>query len=546
MVRGPARASVLLAVVAMAVSACGDEAPAPAKDPVATEPVKSLWLYPEDPGLELRAVDGQIEVTDDFGLRQLVPSDVPGVSAVLEGPAATSYVIVTDWPGYMLPTPLVVDPRTGWTVPVPALMQETPTQRTTLRGDPDPDPTGTGDRGPDMEALEDGMAPVWTFGFVVPAGPEGRLDLVSPAAKTGFYGECEMYVPGDVTDPVGLGRTGPSVRLLDDGAHWTACLLGDVFAGSTEQPVAQWHGPGAAVAEDGFELAVEDWDDAMPAGLLAVVPEGQAERLDPVWREGADPVDLGTPVTQRLGGDAVAVDWPVPEADAADLVEGLAGFDADGDGQVDVVVLSLGDNRTFTWGGYLGSPHPPPDAPADFGDGPPSTLAQEGNPLVGSGLGTEDLTLSTGTVSEDTVEVSLHGFDLDDLGDMSDGPSYAGMGRMVVDEGGELSIVRPEAVSAAPNAGPDSVYTLAVGASRVRDGELLKAMIIISDEGPMLVGGDPPLLLHDSPAYWVSVAPEQDLWVAEDDGELRVGRLSDPDLPFTVDADGIPTSLAEG
>ncbi len=303
---------------------------------------------------------------------------------------------------------------------------------------------------------------------------------------------------------------------------------------------------GAATAEEGIELAVEAWDDATPAGLLAVVPQELAAGLEPVWREGANPVDLAAPVVVELGGDAVAIDWPVPESDAERLVEGLAGFDADGDGQSDVAVLPPGANRTFTWGGYLGSPYPPPDAPADIGTGPPSTLAQDGNPLVGSGLGTDDLTISTGTVGEGTVEVSLRGFDLDDLGGMSDGESYSEMGRMILEGDGELAVVRPDAVSAGTNAGPDSVYTLATSSAALQGGELVKAMIITSDEGPMLVGGDPPVLLRDSPPLWVSTAAEQDLWVTEDDGELAVGRLSNPDLPFQVDADGIPTAIVEG
>ncbi len=242
MVHISARAVGLLAAVALALSTCGDQAAAPAQDRVDTQPVQSLGLYPEDPGLELRMVDGQIEVTDDFGLRQLVPSEGQRGPTVLDGPEGMSYVIVTDWPGYMLPTPLVVDPRTGWTVPVPALAEQTPAQLTQLQGDPSP--ALTGEQAPDLQALEEGMAPVWTFGIVVPAGPEGRLELVSPAARTGFLGECEMYVPGDVPDAVDLGSTGPSVRLLEDGVHWTACLLGDIFAGSTEQPVGQWRGPG--------------------------------------------------------------------------------------------------------------------------------------------------------------------------------------------------------------------------------------------------------------------------------------------------------------
>lgn len=52
-------------------------------------------------------------------------------------------------------------------------------------------------------------------------------------------------------------------------------------------------------------------------------------------------------------------------------------------------------------------------------------------------------------------------------------------------------------------------------------------------------------MLRSDPVYLVAVHPADDLWVAQDGEELVAGRLSDADLPFEVDADGIPTTLGE-
>lgn len=78
-------------------------------------------------------------------------------------------------------------------------------------------------------------APPGEVGETVPAAPDGKpFEVVSLAAFTGEdeSSDCDVHLAADAGAPHALDPTGgvANARLLDDGAHWLACVVGDVLS----------------------------------------------------------------------------------------------------------------------------------------------------------------------------------------------------------------------------------------------------------------------------------------------------------------------------
>lgn len=238
-----------------------------------------------------------------------------------------TYVVRSGWPDGARSFAVVADPSTGATMVTP------------VQADPG--------------------APSGEVAATVPAAPGGEpFEVISLAAFTGRAesDDCDIHLADDADAgvPVALDSTGgvANARLLDDGAHWLTCVVGDVFVGPVDQPVAHWRG--------NTMLPVEDWSQGFPDGIIAVTTSDAARDLTPVW-EGDPAYDLGDPVTTPLGGETVLLNWslPLPEL-GGELADGLTGFDADGDGVVDLPLVPIGTNRGLTDGLPLSETLAPP------------------------------------------------------------------------------------------------------------------------------------------------------------------------------------------
>lgn len=467
--------------------------------PATTDPGETL-LVAEPTELSLREVGDRLELSDSTGVVAHVPKDMDGEQTILDGPDGMTYVVAADWPEFGMPVALAEDPRTGWTVPV--------------------------------DVFVDAEAPSGFIGAAVPPGPDGEaLDVLSLVGVSGDLPTCELTLPGKAGTPTRIGELLQiaNVRILADGTHWSACVVGDVFAGDVDRPVAQWHGNAV--------VQVPDWDSGFPDGLLTVVHEDQVERLTPVWAEGGTTVELDRPQTAEVGDDAVAVDWSIPlESLGGDWIEDLLGFDTDGDGEVDVPVLPLGANRTMLDGRAVSNPFAP--ALTSYGaveveDDILITTGREGDPelwltpsdspqIVAGPVGNVEVVAATGLEFRATD------------------PEY----HLLIEGPGGIEVV------SSPQWGTDwvgdtSVRTWWVGSRTVQSRELLPALVTTDVAGPQLAGGENRVVLRRDPSYLVTVDPAAGLWVAQDGQDLVAGRLSDPDLPFETDANGIPTLLVD-
>ncbi len=472
-------------------------------DPATTDPGETL-LVAEPNELSLLEVGDQLELSDSTGVVALVPKDMGGEQTILDGPDGLTYVVVTDWPQSAATVALVEDPRTGWTVP---LAPTIPPQKV------------------------DGQY----VAAALPPGPDGeRLKVVSLAAMNGSLAQCEMHVPGEAGPATSIGSPNQIayVQVLADGHHWTACVLGDIFAGDTDRPVAQWRGNAM--------MPVEAWDSGFPDGLFTVLHEEEANTLDPVWSTGQPAVDLGAPTRMSLGDGLVALDWSIPlEALGGNGLKTLEGFDVDADGTVDVSVLPLGANRTLHGGrAFVG---------AVERDGSVESASAEESADVGAGRRASDPRLATWLAEIGgpwDIVVDTHEEFVDNGGQVD--LYLRGAGTLPFDQLAVLAQT-PEGIelSVPITVGSDSLGRVAVttNSNSLPGGSLLPAVVLRAQLGPYLLGGEPPLTLRSDPEFRVGVSTRDDLWVARDDGKLVAGRLSDPDLPFEVDADGIPTTL---
>ncbi|MBA2695110.1 MAG: hypothetical protein H0U62_04530 [Actinobacteria bacterium] len=423
-----------------------------------------------------------------------------GEQTILDGPNGLTYVVAADWPELGIPVALAEDPRTGWTVPVGVFI--------------------------DIEA------PSGFIGAAVPPGPDGEaLDVLSLAGVTGDLPTCEVKLPGEAGTPTRIGQLMQiaNVRMLADGAHWSACVVGDVFAGDLDRPVAQWHGNAV--------VQVPDWDSGFPDGLLTVVHEDQVDRLTPVWAEGSAKIELDRPQTASVGEDAVALDWSIPlESLGGDGIEDLLGFDTDDDGEVDVPVLPLGANRTFLDGRAAPNPFAPVLAPygaVQVDEDIVISTGQEGDPEL-TLTPADSAQIVAGPVGEGYVVA------VSDLQTASAEPDY----HLLLEGPQGIDVIAGERWGT-DFAGGTQIRTWSVSDDEVAGRELLPALVTTDITGPRLIGGESRVVLRRDPVYLVTVHPADDLWVAQDGEDLVAGRLSDPDLPFEVDADGIPTSLRD-
>lgn len=492
---GMSIAALAVAVTAWVGLSSGFDVVGDQIDPATTDPGDVLLLV-EQSELSLREVGDQLELSDSTGVVALVPKDMDDEQTILDGPDGMTYVVAADWPERGIPVALAQDPRTGWTVPVGVFV--------------------------DIEA------PSGFIAVAVPPGPDGKaLDVLSLAGVTGDLATCEVKLPGQAGTPTRIGQSMQiaNIRMLADGTHWSACVVGDVFAGDVDRPVAQWHGNAA--------VQVADWDSGFPDGLLTVVHEDQVDRLSPVWAEGAARIELDRPQTATLGEDAVALDWSIPlESLGGDWIEDLLGFDTDDDGEVDVPVLPLGANRTLYDGRAASNPLAPalaPYAAVLVDDAIVVTTGQEGDPELKL-TPSDSPQIVAGPVGDGHVVAAS------DLQTASVEPDY----HLLLD--GPQGI---EAIAAEPwgtdVAGGTKIHTWRLSDDDVAGRELLPALVTTSVSGPQLVGGESRVVLRSDPVYLVAVHPADDLWVVQDGEELVAGRLSDADLPFEVDADGIPT-----
>lgn len=467
--------------------------------PATTDPGKTL-LVAEPTELSLREVGDQLELRDATGVVALVPKDMDGGQTILDGPNGLTYVVASDWPQFGRPVALAEDPRTGWTVPVSVFI--------------------------------DGQAPSGFIGAAVPPGPDGgALDVLTLADVTGDLPTCELTLPGQAGTPTRIGKLMQiaNVRMLPDGKHWSACVVGDVFAGDLDRPVAQWHGNAV--------VQVPDWDSGFPDGLLTVVHEDQVDRLTPVWAKGATPIELDRPQAVTVGDDAVALDWSIPlKSLSGAWIEGLAGFDTDDDGEVDVPVLPLGANRTLFDGRAASNPFAPVLAPygmVQVDDDIVISTGQEGDPEL-TLTPSDSPQIAAGPVGQGYVVA------VSDLETASAEPGY------------HLLLQGPQGIDVIAGerwgtdfAGGTRIRAWSVSEKEVAGRQLLPALVTTDITGPRLTGGETRVVLRRDPSYLVTVHRADDLWVAQDGEDLVAGRLSDPGLPFEVDADGIPTSLRD-
>lgn len=267
--------------------------------------------------LQLEVVDEGVRVSDGVGLDTTIALDDLEGGWTAPGPEGTTYVVDRDWPQDTRTFALVRDPATGITTVSP------------------------------VKTVPD--APTGYVGATVPAGPTGApLDVVSLSALVGEPSECNLHAPEAYPVTPGGGPSGQvaAVQLLADDRHWTGCVVGDVFAGDLQEPTAQWRGNAM--------VPVGSWQDGFPDGIVTVLPDEARwteEPLVPVW-EGEPAFELDEPVAMPAGvGRAMALDWSLPlERLGRGDTENLLGFDATGDGKVDIPLLPLGTNRALTDG----------------------------------------------------------------------------------------------------------------------------------------------------------------------------------------------------